>query len=60
MGLDFEWDSRKANRNYRKHGVSFTQASTVFGDSHLVTVSDSRHSIEEQRYFSLGQNKAAS
>ena len=25
----FSWDARKALRNYRKHGVSFEEASTV-------------------------------
>jgi uncharacterized protein len=56
MGLVFEWDSRKAIRNRNKHGVSFTQASSVFGDLLLVTVPDERHSIDEQRYFSLGED----
>jgi uncharacterized DUF497 family protein len=56
MGLVFEWDSGKASRNYSKHGISFTQASSVFGDPLLVTVPDERHSVGEQRYFSLGED----
>jgi uncharacterized protein len=56
MALVFDWDSRKASRNYAKHGITFTQATSVFGDRLLVTVPDERHSIEEQRYFSLGES----
>jgi uncharacterized DUF497 family protein len=56
MGLIFEWDSKKAIRNHNKHGVSFTQASSVFGDLLLVTIPDEKHSIEERRYFSLGED----
>ena len=32
MSLAFEWDDDKAKRNLKKHGVSFEEASTVFGD----------------------------
>jgi uncharacterized DUF497 family protein len=32
MGYKFEWDVRKAESNARKHGVTFDEASTVFGD----------------------------
>jgi uncharacterized DUF497 family protein len=28
----FEWDEIKAARNARKHGVTFYEAGTVFGD----------------------------
>jgi uncharacterized DUF497 family protein len=30
--MNFEWDPRKAEINLRKHGVSFAEAGTVFGD----------------------------
>lgn len=32
MGYLFEWDTRKAASNARKHGVTFDEACTVFGD----------------------------
>ena len=32
MSLQFEWDPRKAKVNLAKHGVSFEEAMTVFGD----------------------------
>ena len=40
MGLLFEWDERKANQNLSKHGISFDEASTVFGDTISVTIDD--------------------
>jgi Ribonuclease toxin, BrnT, of type II toxin-antitoxin system len=32
VALRFEWDPQKAARNLAKHGVSFEEAATVFGD----------------------------
>lgn len=32
MPLSFEWDESKEKSNLAKHGVSFEEASTVFGD----------------------------
>jgi uncharacterized protein len=38
--MEFEWDPRKAAINLRKHGVSFTEAGTVFGDELAITITD--------------------
>jgi uncharacterized protein len=54
MELTFEWDEAKGAANLRKHDVSFEEAKTVFNDPLLLTFPDSGHSIEEQRYISLG------
>src|SRR5690349_18136241 len=32
VGYEFKWDPEKARANLRKHGVSFDEATTVFGD----------------------------
>ena len=32
MHLQFEWDEHKSAANLHKHGVSFEESSTVFGD----------------------------
>ena len=32
VGYNFEWDSEKAEANLSKHGVSFREAVTAFGD----------------------------
>jgi uncharacterized protein len=54
MALRFEWDSRKALLNKRKHGVTFEQASTIFGDPLSITIPDSAHSIGEDRFITIG------
>ncbi len=30
--MEFEWDQNKAASNLRKHGVSFEEAASVFGE----------------------------
>jgi uncharacterized DUF497 family protein len=52
--MEFEWDPRKARTNLRKHGVSFTEAGTIFGDDLAITVSDPDHSDNEDRYITIG------
>lgn len=37
--MNFEWTPRKAEINLRKHGISFTEAGTVFGDDLAITLS---------------------
>ena len=54
MALSFAWNSEKAARNLAKHGVSFKEAETVFGDPLGRIVTDPRHSEEEERYVLLG------
>jgi uncharacterized protein len=56
MSFTFEWDDAKAAENLRKHGVSFSEASTVFGDPLSRTIVDPLHSEEEQRFVVLGQS----
>ena len=38
----FVWNRDKAERNWRKHGVRFQEAATVFGDPYLVLTDASR------------------
>jgi len=54
MGLTFEWDPEKAERNLEKHGVSFSEAATVFADPLSLTIDDPDHSVGEQRYITMG------
>ncbi len=54
LNLRFEWDSEKARSNRKKHGVSFEEASTVFGDPHSMTIPDPLHSIYEDRFVIIG------
>jgi len=47
--MKFEWDNEKAAANGRKHGVSFPEASTVFGDPLAGTFPDPDHSHKEDK-----------
>ena len=51
----FEWDARKAAVNRAKHGVSFEEAGTVFGDPRGLDGPDLRHSARESRFLRLGR-----
>ena len=55
--MDFEWDLEKAAANKQKHGVSFEEAATVFGDALAITFADPDHSIEEERYLTFGNSR---
>jgi uncharacterized protein len=54
MPLNFEWDENKALTNRAKHGVTFEEAATVFGDPLSLTISDPAHSQTEDRFIILG------
>jgi len=50
----FEWDPEKGVANFRKHGVSFEEATTVFGDPMAMNMPDPDHSLTEERFVLLG------
>lgn len=54
MTSDFEWDPEKAQRNLRKHHIGFEEAITVFDDVQFITVLDEEHSIDEDRFITIG------
>ena len=54
--MEFEWDELKATRNLVKHGVTFQEAATVFGDPLALTVSDPDHSDDEDRFLTFGHS----
>lgn len=55
MGIEFEWNERKARLNRRKHAVSFDEATTVFSDPLSATISDPLHSSPgEERFVTMG------
>jgi uncharacterized protein len=54
--VNFEWDPRKATTNRQKHGVSFHEAATVFGDPLAITYNDPDHSSSEQRFITMGMS----
>ncbi len=52
--MRFEWDPRKAATNFKKHGVAFQEAATVFGDPLAITFQDPDHSEDEERQMTFG------
>lgn len=52
MEYRFEWDPSKAHR--KKHGLGFEQAAAVFTDPKAVSLYDTDHSSNEDRWITLG------
>jgi uncharacterized DUF497 family protein len=54
--MNFEWNEVKAASNLRKHGVSFDEATTIFGDPLAITFDDPAHSTGEDRFLTFGRS----
>ncbi len=54
MDWEFEWDEEKAKKNFQKHGVTFKTAAKVFLDEKRIEIYDFIHSINENRYITIG------
>ena len=54
--MRFEWDAEKASINQKKHGVTFEEAQTVFGDYDSLRIFDPDHSEDEDRFILLGMS----
>jgi hypothetical protein len=52
--MKFDWDSNKATRNLQRHGVAFEEAATVFDDVLGWTFFDPDHSLDEDRFLTIG------
>jgi len=57
MHYDFEWDPKKARSNFRKHGISFERATTIFRDPNLLSIPDEEHSSSEERWVTMGSDE---
>lgn len=55
----FEWDEDKNQRNIIKHGISFSEASSVFGDEAAILFDDPEHSEDEERFLLIGMSNKA-
>ena len=45
---------QQSRKHLRKHGVSFQEAATIFGDELGTTVYDPDHSRDEDRFITIG------
>lgn len=50
----FSWDPAKAERNLRKHGISFEEAARAFSDPNAFDGPDFKHSQVEPRRLLIG------
>lgn len=56
--IRFEWDSKKAQANLRRHKVSFEDAQSVFSDERALLIDDPDHSEDEERFVLLGLSQS--
>ena len=54
-GESFEWDSEKARINYERHKIHFEVAAAVFDDENRLEWYDAQHSLDEDRYNTIGK-----
>ncbi len=55
----FEWDENKNQKNIKKHGIDFEEASSVFYDEAAILFDDPLHSDDEDRFILLGMSSEA-
>ena len=51
----FDWDSGNATKTWDRHEAAPGEAEQVFFNRPLVAVVDQKHSVDEARFFALGQ-----
>jgi hypothetical protein len=54
--MEFAWDLKKADTNKEKHGVTFQEGASVFGDPLAITFADPDHSEHGERYITFGMS----
>ena len=59
MPIRFVWDPKKAAENFRKHGVEFSEAVTVFADPLARIHEDPVHSVGEKREIIVGHSSSS-
>lgn len=51
--MEFEWDKKKNQINFEKHGLKFEDANLIFANE-TVSFRDDRYEYNEQRFITLG------
>lgn len=54
--MAYEWDNEKNDINYRKHGIYFEEAQTVWADEFAAEFADDGHEGDEERFLKLGRS----
>ena len=53
--MRFQYDEQKDHKNLARHDVDFQTATLVFDDPYAVTIRDTAHDEEEDRYITIGE-----
>lgn len=56
--MEFEWNFSRDLENFKKHGVSFIEAVSTFGDPKGIQMTDKAHSDLETRYYWIGKSRS--
>ena len=54
--MKFEWDENKNRSNFKKHGVWFEEAQTIWVDAESVEFFDPDHGCSEDRFIRIGHS----
>jgi uncharacterized DUF497 family protein len=54
--MDFEWDPRKAENNFRKHRIEFVDTVSVFDDDRAIVIEDEHPDDSEERFVIFGMD----
>ena len=57
--VEFEWNPSKSRANFKKHGIEFNEAQSVFYDDFALQFFDEEHSEQEDRFIMLGLSNEA-
>jgi uncharacterized DUF497 family protein len=57
--MEFEWDEGKAFANFKKHGVRFSEAASIWFDEMALEIPDPDHSEREDRWVRIGISRGA-
>ena len=52
----FDWDNGNIEKNLTKHGINCQEAEEIFLDINSVHLEDSKHSVNEQRFATIGKS----
>ena len=52
--MNYQWDPHKAQSNFEKHGVRFSDAISVFMDDFAITIEDDFS--DEERFVTIGSD----
>jgi uncharacterized DUF497 family protein len=54
--MDFEWDDSKDDSNFKKHGIRFAEAVSIWSDDFALDYYDVIHSVDERRFIRIGRS----